>query len=92
MPDPFRHYEGVPGSICQQIRQPLKCQLSTCFRIPRAPSLWVDGPTFLSQLLFYSTAISASKHVPSTGYNYALRVIRPRGICTRRNSTSSHEV
>ena len=33
-----------------------------------------DGPAFLSQLLFYSAAISASKHVPSTGYNYALRV------------------
>ncbi len=33
-----------------------------------------DGPTFLSQLLFYSAAISVSKRVPSTGYNYALRV------------------
>ena len=35
---------------------------------------WDDGPTFLSQLLFYSAAISASKRVPSTGYRYALRV------------------
>ncbi len=33
-----------------------------------------DGPTFLSQLLFYSAAISASKRVPSTGFRYALRV------------------
>ena len=33
-----------------------------------------DGPTFLSQLLFYSAAISASKRVQSTGYPYALRV------------------
>ena len=33
-----------------------------------------DGPTFLSQLLFYSASISASKLVPSTGYRYALRV------------------
>ena len=33
-----------------------------------------DGPTFLSQLLFYSASISASKRVPSTGYSYALRV------------------
>jgi SagB-type dehydrogenase family enzyme len=33
-----------------------------------------DGATFLSQLLFYSAAISASKVVPSTGYRYALRV------------------
>jgi SagB-type dehydrogenase family enzyme len=29
---------------------------------------------FLSQLLFYSAAISASKVVPSTGFRYALRV------------------
>ena len=34
----------------------------------------IDGPAFLSQLLFYSAAISASKRVPSTGENYALRV------------------
>ena len=33
-----------------------------------------DGSTFLSQLLYYSAAISASKRVPSTGYRYALRV------------------
>src|SRR4029077_19278782 len=33
-----------------------------------------DGPAFLSQLLFYSAAISASKRVPSTGDKYALRV------------------
>src|SRR2546430_2231372 len=30
-----------------------------------------DRSTFLSQLLFYSAAISASKRVPSTGYKYA---------------------
>ncbi len=34
----------------------------------------VHGPAFLSQLLFYSAAISASKRVPSTGEKYALRV------------------
>lgn len=33
-----------------------------------------NGPTLLSQLLFYSAAISASKVVPSTGFRYALRV------------------
>ncbi len=53
--------------------------------IPQTPALAVlsgvsgvtstaDGPAFLSQLLFYSAAISASKRVPSTGYRYALRV------------------
>jgi SagB-type dehydrogenase family enzyme len=62
MPDPFRHYEGVPV-----LDLPAD---------PPAPGtkLAADGPTFLSQLLFYSAAISASKLVPSTGYRYALRV------------------
>src|ERR1035438_1892472 len=74
MPDPFRHYEGVPVF-----------DLPADPPVPEMPALDVlrgtsgstpvgDGPTFLSQLLFYSAAISASKRVPSTGYNYALRV------------------
>src|ERR1700676_2837940 len=74
MPDPFRHYEGVPV-----------LDLPADPPIPEIPALDVlhgvsgatpagDGPTFLSQLLFYSAAISASKRVPSTGYRYALRV------------------
>jgi SagB-type dehydrogenase family enzyme len=33
-----------------------------------------DGPAFLSELLFYCAAISATKRVPSSGYEYALRV------------------
>ena len=33
-----------------------------------------DGPSFLSQLLFYSAAISSSKLAPATGNKYALRV------------------
>src|SRR5580765_6085467 len=62
MPDPFRHYEGVPV-----LDLPAD---------PPAPgtTLASDGPAFLSQLLFYSAAISASKLVPSTGFRYALRV------------------
>src|SRR5579872_3633713 len=74
MPDPFRHYEGVPV-----------LDLPADPPIPEVPALDVlhdvsgatpagDGPTFLSQLLFYCAAISASKRVPSTGYRYALRV------------------
>jgi len=74
MPDPFRHYEGVPV-----------LDLPADPPAPEVPALQVlqggsgvngasDGPTFLSQLLFYSAAISASKRVPSTGYKYALRV------------------
>jgi SagB-type dehydrogenase family enzyme len=62
MPDPFRHYEGVPV-----LDLPAD---------PPAPgaSPALDGAAFLSQLLFYSAAISASKRVPSTGDKYALRV------------------
>ena len=74
MPDPFRHYEGVP--VLDLPADPPS---------PAIPALDVlqgfsgttavrDGPTFLSQLLFYSASISASKLVPSTGYRYALRV------------------
>ena len=61
MPDPFRHYEGVPV-----------LDLPADPPAPGSPA--VDGAAFLSQLLFYSAAISASKRVPSTGYRYALRV------------------
>ena len=74
MPDSFRHYEGVRV-----------LDLPAGPPLPEIPALDVlrgvsgatpagDGPTFLSQLLFYSAAISASKRVPSTGYRYALRV------------------
>src|SRR5678816_4081412 len=63
MPDPFRHYEGVPV-----------LDLPADPPAPKAPALEVlgsvygstsavDGPTLLSQLLFYSAAISASRRV-----------------------------
>jgi SagB-type dehydrogenase family enzyme len=74
MPDPFRHYEGVPV-----------LDLPADPPVPETPALEAlqgvsgttpaaDGSTFLSQLLFYSAAISASKRIPSTGDWYALRV------------------
>jgi SagB-type dehydrogenase family enzyme len=74
MPDPFRHYEGAPV-----------LDLPADPPTPEIPALDVlqgssgttpacDGPDFLSQLLFYSAAISATKRVPSSGYEYALRV------------------
>jgi SagB-type dehydrogenase family enzyme len=67
MPDPFRHYQGVP--VLDLPADP-----------PAPDKLAADGAplyeasVFLSQLLFYSAAISASKVVPSTGFRYALRV------------------
>ncbi len=62
MADPFRHYEGVP--VLDLPADPPAPEASPAR----------DGAAFLSQLLFYSTAISASKRVPSTGDKYALRV------------------
>jgi SagB-type dehydrogenase family enzyme len=74
MPNPFRHYEGVP-----------LLDLSADPPAPETPALEVlrdvsgltpahEGASFLSQLLLHSAAISASKRVASTGYRYALRV------------------
>ncbi|MGA2877804.1 MAG: SagB/ThcOx family dehydrogenase [Bryobacteraceae bacterium] len=74
MPDPFRHYEGVPvldlpaDPPCPET--PALAVLQGCCGSTPAR----DGPAFLSQLLFYCASISASKLVPSTGYRYALRV------------------
>jgi SagB-type dehydrogenase family enzyme len=74
MPDPFRHYEGVP--ILDLPADPPAPQISALEVLggktgnTSAP----DGAGFLSQLMFYSASISASKRVPSTGYTYALRV------------------
>jgi SagB-type dehydrogenase family enzyme len=74
MPDPFRHYEGVPV-----------LDLPSDPPVPQTPALGLlqggsgfstaaDGATFLSQLLFNSAAVSASKRVGSTANRYALRV------------------
>lgn len=74
MPDPFRHYEGVPvldlPANPPAPRMPALRVLQGAFGAPAAE----DGPAFLSQLLFHSAAISAAKKAPSTGYRYALRV------------------
>src|ERR1700751_4380505 len=79
MPDPFRHYEGVP--VLDLPADPPAPEMPA-FDVLQGTSGTVpvgDGLTFLSQLLFYSAAISASKRVPSTGYNYALRVNKSSG-------------
>src|SRR5580704_933427 len=74
MPDPFRHYEGVP--LLDLPADPPSPETPALEVLQRDSGVAVDqdGPCFLSQLLFYSAAISASKRVPSTGDRYALRV------------------
>ncbi len=74
MPNPFRHYEGVP--IVDLPADPPAPQISALEVLEgkTGNTLARDGAEFLSQLMFYSASISASKRVPSTGYTYALRV------------------
>ncbi len=74
MPDPFRHYEDVP--LVDLPADPPGPEVPTLDLLNGAygPRLAADGPAFLSQLLFHSAAVSASKLVPSTGDRYALRV------------------
>ena len=74
MPDPFRHYEGVPVVDLPTDPPAPKTPALEVLEGVSGTTLVVDGPTLLSQLLFYSAAISASKRVPSTGDRYALRV------------------
>ena len=75
MPDPFRHYEGVPLLDLPADPPPPAIQALAVLQGEFgdvAPDS--NGAQFLSQLLFHSAAISAAKRVPSTGGKYALRV------------------
>jgi len=74
MPDPFRHYEGVPVPDLPSDPPSPEAPALEILHGASGITVAIDGPAFLSQLLFYSAAISASKLVPSTGYRYALRV------------------
>jgi SagB-type dehydrogenase family enzyme len=78
MPDPFRHYEGVPvldlPADPPSPEIPALELLRGAWGAKNAQTTASDGPEFLSQLLFYSASISASKLIPSTGDRYALRV------------------
>ena len=74
MPNPFRHYEGVP--ILDLPADPPAPQISALDVLEGkiGSTMAGDGAEFLSQLMFYSASISASKRVPLAGYTYALRV------------------
>ena len=74
MPNPFRHYDGIP--VIDLPADPpspavaARDVLRGCLGRTEA----TDGAAFLSQLLFYSASISATKLAPATGSRYALRV------------------
>lgn len=73
MPDPFRHYEGAPlVDLPPDLPPPRATALDVLCGRP-APAVTADPVEFLSQLLFYSASISATKQAPS-GQRYALRV------------------
>jgi SagB-type dehydrogenase family enzyme len=74
MPNPFRHYEGVP--VLDLPADPPAPQISALEVLQGkiGNTRARDGAEFLSQLMFYSASISASKRVPSTGVIYSLRV------------------
>ncbi len=73
MPDPFRHYEGVP--LIDLPADPSEPAISALNVLEghRGSGESMDWIEFLSRLLFYSASISASKLTPA-GYRYALRV------------------
>src|SRR6266576_3883873 len=74
MSNPFRHYEGVP--VLDLPADPPAPHLSALDVLggKTGNTLARDGAEFLSQLMFYSASISASKRVPSSGAIYSLRV------------------
>src|ERR1700682_2381418 len=74
MPNPFRHYEGVP--VVDLPANPPAPQISALEVLLGKTwnTLARGGAEFLSQLMFYSAPISASKRVSSTGAIYSLRV------------------
>jgi SagB-type dehydrogenase family enzyme len=74
MPAPFRHYEGVPILDLPADPPSPHTPAIEVLRGRSGSTLARDGAAFLSQLMFYSASISASKRVPSTGDTYALRV------------------
>lgn len=74
MPNPFRHYEGVP--VVDLLADPPAPDIAAfdLLRGALGPCDGAGGPAFLSSLLFYSAAISATKLAPATGSIYSLRV------------------
>jgi SagB-type dehydrogenase family enzyme len=74
MPDPFRHYEGVPlVDLPAGAPVPDAPMLDVLRGIRGAPPAFAGGAALVSTLLFHSAAVSASKRAPS-GSRYALRV------------------
>jgi len=72
MPNPFRHYDGVP--VIDLPADPPAPDIAAFDVLRGALGDGADGEAFLSSLLFYSAAISATKLAPASGSVYSLRV------------------
>ena len=74
MPCPFRYYDGA--AVLDLPADPPASEIRALEVLQgfSGKKSKAEGPNFLSQLLFYSAAISATKRIPSSGYEYALRV------------------
>jgi SagB-type dehydrogenase family enzyme len=74
MPNPFRHYDGVP--VVDLPADPPSPPIAAwdVLRGAGGSTSATNGADFLSQLFFYSAAISATKLAPATGSTYSLRV------------------
>lgn len=70
-PNPFRHYVGADVVSLPPPRRPQRCDY---FRLGEAAHGDPVTPQTVSQLLYYSMAISAWKEVRSTGARWSLRV------------------
>lgn len=73
MPEPFRHYEGVPLIDLPADIEPPDATAFDVLRDKAGPRIPADWVSEVSRLLFYTASISASKRAPS-GHRYALRV------------------
>jgi SagB-type dehydrogenase family enzyme len=74
MPEPFRYYEGAPIVDLPANAPAPSVSIGDVLSGKFPPPTEVDLLTLLSQILFHSAAISATKIVPHSGYRYALRV------------------
>ena len=74
MPNPFRHYDGVPILDLPADPPPPQIPALEVLAGKTGNTSAANGAAFFSQLMFYSASISASKRAWSTGDAYALRV------------------
>jgi len=74
MPAPFRYYEGAPVVDLPADVPPPDAQALALLRGELGRRNTSGVPELLSQILFHSAAVSATKAVPQSGYRYALRV------------------